>query len=177
MWRFVKNGLFARDNNQEGAIPVILAPLVFLRVLELGKFLYSTSLNLAFEKPCETDLCVVQHQQRDRIEIGIGECKGDRGHISSEDVENLKATNAKLTAMDLECVLIFAKTADDSYRNEIQLFRQLRDDNIPIVLLTKRQSRTSRTGAKIERGCKGAAQNQFDPQRRKLLNICCTRSS
>jgi len=106
----------------------------------LGKFLYSTSLNLAFEKPCETDLCVVQHQQRDRIEIGIGECKGDRGHISSEDVENLKATNAKLTAMDLECVLIFAKTADDSYRNEIQLFRQLRDDNIPIVLLTNKET-------------------------------------
>ena len=75
-WLFRKSGFFAKDNNQEGAIPVILTLLLFLRVCRSKDFIYSPALNLSFDKlNCETDFCVLLHNHGDSPEIGIGECK------------------------------------------------------------------------------------------------------
>jgi hypothetical protein len=54
-------------------------------------------------------------------------------------VENLKAAREKLTGIGLKCFLIFAKTVNDFYADEIQLFRQLRSEDIPLVLLTNKE--------------------------------------
>ena len=45
IWRLKKRGLFGKDNHQEGAMPVITSLMVFLRILEVGRFFYSTALN------------------------------------------------------------------------------------------------------------------------------------
>ena len=58
-WKFRKSGFFAKDNNQEGTIPVVLTLLVFLRIFETSEFIYSPSLKLEIDnKFCEIDFCV-----------------------------------------------------------------------------------------------------------------------
>ena len=139
MWKFKKSGLFSKDNNQEGAVPVILSLLVLLRVLDSGQFFYSTSLNLHFERSCETDLCVLCYHHGRKTEIAIGECKSEKGRITSQDVSNLKAAREKLKAIGLDCYLVFSKTADSFYDEEIMLFRGLKAENVPFVLFTNRE--------------------------------------
>lgn len=39
----------------------------------------------------------------------------------------------------LDCSLIFAKTSDAFYDDEITLFRKLREEDVPVVLLTNRE--------------------------------------
>lgn len=138
MWRFEKRGLFAKDNNQEGAIPVILTLLALNRVLDRGGFVHTTSLNLAAEVRCETDLCVMQYRDDREIEIAIGECKS-RGKITAKDVANLKAQREKLEKVSLSCHLVFSKADEDFTSEEIELFQGLKKDRVPFILFTRRE--------------------------------------
>ncbi len=62
-WKFRKSGLFAKDNSQEGAIPVILTLLTINRVFSPSQLIYSTSLQLnASGINCETDLVLLNYQ-------------------------------------------------------------------------------------------------------------------
>ena len=138
MWEFKKRGLFAKSNHQEGAIPVILTLLALNRILDRGGFVHTTSLNLKGEKPCETDLCVMQFHRGEEIEIGIGECKS-RGRITKTDVENLLAQRSNLEAVELSCHLIFSKSDEDFGPEEIALFEALKKDHVPFILFTRRE--------------------------------------
>lgn len=139
-WKFRKSGLFAKDNNQEGAIPVILTLLVFLRIFDTSEFIYSPSLKLeAGEKPCEIDFCILQYKRGEKIQLGIGECKSEDGIIDQEDVDNLKIAREKLNNLGIDCFLIFSKTAKEFTQDEIKLFKQLRNDAVPIILLTNKE--------------------------------------
>ena len=91
-WRFKKSRIFAKDNNQEGAIPVVLTLLQIKRCFHDSNFIYSTSLQLRPENgsPCETDLVVLNYRREEKIEIGVGECKSDGGKIDEKDITNLK---------------------------------------------------------------------------------------
>lgn len=137
-WRFRKSGLFARDNNQEGAIPVILTLYAFLRVLDFGDFVYSTNLELSSPK-CETDLCVLQYRSGQSTEIAIGECKSEGGEITQDDVAKLSKVREKLQAAGLECYVVFSKTADAFSDQELALFNGMVDDGIPVVLLLNKE--------------------------------------
>lgn len=137
-WRFVKSGLFALDNNQEGAIPVILSLMVFGNMYHYGEnFCWTTPMQLNFEVPnAEIDLCVMQYKYGPEIEIGIGEAKSDAGIITEEKTIAMVAARQKLIELGLHCYLIFAKTNDAFRESEIALFRNLRTQNIPLILLT-----------------------------------------
>jgi hypothetical protein len=137
-WFIKKSGLFAKDNNQEGAIPVILALMRFSHYFHLGGFLYSTALNLRGDVTCETDLCIVQYRNIDAVEMGIGECKGDGGWITDDDIEKLIAARAKLLLIGVKPYLIFAKTASGFYEHELARFRALRERSVPFILMTNR---------------------------------------
>jgi hypothetical protein len=139
VWRIEKRGLFAKDNNQEGAIPVILTLLALNRVLDRGGgFVHTTSLNLAAGVRCETDLCVMQYRDDREIEIAIGECKS-RGKITAKDIANLKAQREKLEAVDLRCHLVFSKADEEFTPEEIELFQALKKDRVPFILFTRRE--------------------------------------
>jgi len=139
-WKFRKSGLFAKDNNQEGAIPVILTLLVFLRIFDFSKFIYSPSLKLISEnKSCEIDFCILQHQRGDKIQLGIGECKSEGGIIDQEDVDNLKFIWNKVKSLNIDCYLVFSKTAEKFEQSEIDLFKKVKGENIPIILLTNKE--------------------------------------
>jgi len=139
-WKFRKSGLFAKDNNQEGAIPVILTLLVFLRIFDFSKFIYSPSLKLISEnKSCEIDFCILQYQRGDKIQLGIGECKSEGGVIDQEDVDNLKFIWNKVKSLNIDCYLVFSKTAEKFEQSEIDLFKKVKEENIPIILLTNKE--------------------------------------
>lgn len=138
--KFRKSGLFAKDNNQEGAIPVILTLLVFLRISDLSKFVYSPSLKLVGEsKSCEIDFCVLQYGRRGKIQLAIGECKSKGGLIDQKDIENLKFVRDKIKNLNIDCYLVFSKTAEKFEQSEIELFKKLKEENIPIILLTNKE--------------------------------------
>jgi len=147
-WKFRKSGLLAKDNNQEGAIPVLLTLLQCKRVLDLSGFVFSPSMTLSTpEMSCETDLCVLQYLRHEeaswhvqsKLEVGIGECKDEGGRIDEEDVQKLKHIHSCFDGKDIRCYLIFSKTADSFAPAEIGLFRGLRQDGIPLILFTNRE--------------------------------------
>lgn len=139
-WKFRKSGFLAKDNNQEGAIPVILTLLQFKRRLGHYNFVYSTALDLQIDsKKFETDLCVLQYERGRSIEVGIAECKSQGGEIEQEDIDNLKSARAALIGKQLDCVLIFAKTANEFTADEMERFRTLAAEEIPMILLTNRE--------------------------------------
>lgn len=136
-WKFRKSGLFAKDNNQEGSIPVLLALLVFSRILgTLSEFAWTTALKLQ-EPDCEIDFCVLK-RLRDRVEIGIGECKTG-GPIDHRDLDNLKKVRENLVDAGLDCYITLAKTTNDFTEEETELFSRVAGEGIPLILLTKQE--------------------------------------
>lgn len=140
-WMFRKSGLFAKDNNQEGAIPVITTLIQFLRIFHGINFIYTTSINIEMDsKRCEIDFCILQYALsniEEKFEIGIGECKSEGGKIVQDDIENLLLIREKLRSIhNLKCYLIFSKTSDGFSSDEINLFNNLLSERVPLILLT-----------------------------------------
>jgi hypothetical protein len=140
-WVFKRCGFFAKDNNQEGALPVLLALLQLKRVLDSSTFAYSTALvlDLAGHR-CETDLVVLQHGRRDSIELGIGECKDEGGTITGDDVQKLKVIARRFKEEHrVKTFLVFAKAAETFQPEELKLFKQLAKDGQGPVLMTNQE--------------------------------------
>jgi hypothetical protein len=135
-WCFRKSGLLAKDNNQEGAIPVILTLWRFMMSMHEGA-IYTPSLNLSIAgKACETDFCIINKIRDGRTEIAIGECKSAGGKIDRNDVENLKLIWEKALSIGMPCYLVFAKSDGTFLPEEIELFKELKSKYIPVILLT-----------------------------------------
>lgn len=139
-WKFRKSGLFAKNNNQEGAIPVVLTLLVFLRIFDPSEFVYSSSLKLENDNmSCEIDFCVLQYQRGGKIQLGIGECKSESSIIDQKDVDNLKGVREKIKKLNIDCYLVFSKASENFKQSEIDLFKKLKEEDIPIILLTNKE--------------------------------------
>lgn len=140
-WKFRKSGLFAKDNNQEGAIPVLLTLLTFYRIHQHSNFYYSTALDINGEGiSCESDFCVIHHGRQGKIEIGIGECKSEGGVITEDDCKNMKSVYQKLKNIEeVKVFITFAKTADLFTSDEIKLFKKLKEERVPVILFTNRE--------------------------------------
>jgi len=92
-WRYRRSGLLGRDDNQEGAVPVVLTIQQLHRGLFTRDVLYTTATKVTSGgtqiRDCETDFVMVVPRNREgRVEIVIGECKS-RKPIEDHDVENL----------------------------------------------------------------------------------------
>jgi len=139
-WKYRKSGLFAKDNNQEGALPVILTLLQFRRLyFHSSKFLYSPSLKLEFDSTeCEIDFCIILSDINGKIEIGIAECKDQGGEINQDDIEHFKSIRNKFEKVYLKCYFIFSKTAEFT-PTEINIFKGLEKENIDCILFTDKE--------------------------------------
>lgn len=139
-WTFSRNGLFAKDNNQEGAIPVLLVLLTFKRVLDSRNPIFSTARKLRVGKlPCETDFVILSYTFDRQVELAIGEAKDEGGAIDDQDISNLRAARSALIKRVPACFLVFAKTADAFSTDELTRFAKLRDEGVPFILLTNRE--------------------------------------
>lgn len=138
-WNFKKGGLFARDNNQEGAIPVIISLLTFARIFDSNKLIYSTSLNLQNPKKCEIDFCILQYDRGDKIQLGIAECKSEGQKINQQDIDNLKRVQDDVNKLGIDCYIIFSKPADDYESDEVELFKSLKKDGRNFIVLSNKE--------------------------------------
>jgi hypothetical protein len=138
-WRFVRSGLFSKDNNQEGAIPVILSLLTFARIFDSYKLVYSTSLVLRNSCRCEIDFCILQYESRDKIQLGIAECKSEGQKINQQDIDNLKSIQDSIERIGIDCYIILSKTANNYDSDEIELFRSLQHENRNLIILSNKE--------------------------------------
>ena len=139
-WQFRLSGLFAREDRQEGAIPVVLTLLQLLRrAMDHENFMYATSTELKCkERECESDLIVVDQGMDGRTQVLLGECKSN-GEIDDDDIDNLRFFRQELLAARLDPHLIFSKTAMDFSDEEKDRFRGLVSDHIHPILFTGRE--------------------------------------
>jgi len=141
-WTFRKSGLIGKDNNQEGAIPVALTLLQFLRMSHIDEFVHSTALKLdstADGIDCETDFAILGTAHsfvgRDSPAIAIGEVKSNADEISDKDIANLSKVKEVLDKSGVKTYLVFAKTAQFT-DEEIKRFKDLVANGITPILLT-----------------------------------------
>ena len=141
--RYRKSGLFSKDNNQEGAIPVILTLIQFNTMLRSSKnFIYTTSLNLNDNLlNCEVDFCLLNIDRFDgEIEIGISECKSGGGNINIKNIKDMKLIRDKFQEKNINCYFIFSKTSDQFTFNERKLFEEdLYKKDVPFILFTNKE--------------------------------------
>jgi hypothetical protein len=140
MWTFRKTGLFAKDNNQEGFVPVILALMWFESAFRNADACFTTALDLKSAEPdAEIDFCVLQYKYGEHIELGLGEAKASAGRFTQAKVNAMKAVCKKFEAIGIACFPIFAKTSDAFRESEISLFKELKGEWIQVIALSNRE--------------------------------------
>jgi hypothetical protein len=139
-WKFRKSGLFGKDNNQEGAIPVILTLMLLYRCLQgistKHTMIYETATTFTKPQKCEIDFSVVNLKDQDDFEIGFGECKDEGGMIDSNDLDNLQYVYNLFKQRRYKPYIIIAKAADNFAEEEIILFKKAIKDGYRLILFT-----------------------------------------
>jgi hypothetical protein len=141
-WAFRRSGLFGRDDNQEGAIPVALTLMQLDTTFTSREILYSTAMSLesnAAQIRCETDFVVIGPRTRNgQIDIAIGECK-TTDEITADDVAKLKAVADAFPRERFAVYVIFSKLAPFAAA-EISRIRAVNDRyHRRAILLTPRE--------------------------------------
>jgi hypothetical protein len=141
-WRFRRSGLFGKEDNQEGGIPVILTLQQLDTSLGWHPITYCTAVKLipstAKINECETDFIVISSNRDGNVEIAISECKTNKD-ISEEDVTNLSKVATCLAEHKFHPFVIFSKTGTFS-AEEINRCKQAGTwSNGGIILLSGRE--------------------------------------
>lgn len=121
-WAFRRSGLFGRNDQQRGGIPVAVTLQQLDATLSTERRLFSTSLLLTSSgetpiSPCETDFVMItsgySHDRQHLPQVVIGECKA-RGAITPEDARNLAKIADALPYRRLNVFIVFAKLGEFS---------------------------------------------------------------
>jgi hypothetical protein len=112
-WRFRRSGLFGKEDNQSGSIPVVLTLQQIDTSIAHLALTFCTSVLLkpitAAINECETDFIVSSTSPQGDVEIAISECKTN-DEISERDVVNLSKVATCLSNHNFHAFLIFSKT-------------------------------------------------------------------
>jgi hypothetical protein len=142
-WAFRRSGLFGRNDNQEGALPVILTLQQLANTLDMTGTTFATALELTPDgadiAKCETDFVLMPRRESDsRVEIAIGECK-TRQPITAQDVDNLRRVADAFPEDRFSVYVVFSKLGDFD-DDEIALIRTLNQgDRRRAIILTTRE--------------------------------------
>jgi len=142
-WAYRRSGLFGRNDNQEGAIPVVLTLQQLTDVHRLSAQLMTTAMTLtpngADIAACETDFVLLSQRGRDhRIQVAIGECK-TRKPIAEQDVQNLLRVANAFPTDRFDVFLVFSKLAAFS-ADELAHIRQANEGHrLRAIVLTERE--------------------------------------
>ena len=143
-WRYRRSGLFGRDDNQLGGIPVALA-LQQLEIALHGRLLMcSTALNFGDTtsaiEACEADFVAVTvragARDEGRVQILLGEAK-THSVFDAEDVRKLGLLADAIPTDLADALIMFAKT-DVFTEDELRLARTLNQQNRKRVILWSR---------------------------------------
>lgn len=142
-WAYRRSGLFGRNDNQEGAIPVVLTLLQLHHMHEPNSFATTTATTLepngADIRKCETDFVFLVNRGRDhRVQLAIGECK-TRKQITEDDVQNLLRIARAFPTDRFDVFLVFTKFADFS-EEELALIAAANEEYVRrVIILTPRE--------------------------------------
>jgi hypothetical protein len=117
-WAYRRSGLFGRDDNQHGGVPVAVTLQQLDTALRSGRMLYTTSLEIARGTAaidnCETDFVVIttgpSHNSPHQPQLVIGECKAAGGAITEADADHLAKVADAFPSRRLNVFVLFAKT-------------------------------------------------------------------
>jgi hypothetical protein len=144
-WAYRRSGLFGKEDNQEGSIPVALT----LQQLDtcvnrsFGGSLLLTNMLLqpagANIQACETDIFVAI-SKGDILQVAVGECKDAGGPIELDDAKKLAAVADSLDSAKFEAYIVFSKTGPFT-PEEIENCRgaQLKGGGLRVILLSDRE--------------------------------------
>lgn len=139
-WHYRKSGLFSQENNQEGAIPVLVA------IQQLHTCLsFDSNLFLLFSSEiegkgirCESDFIAITKGPNRTTQVILSECKS-RGNIEKQDLDNLVAVTTCFPAGRFDTYILLAKLCEFS-DEEIALIRQYQDEyRNRIIMMTPRE--------------------------------------
>ncbi len=143
-WRYRRSGLFGKDDDQSGALPVIITLQQMDTAFALRglPFLYSTQTELFFgphpNPNCEMDFIILSQTDDHQVEMVIGECK-NRQKIDEKDVLNLRTVAEALEAKGIRVYIVFSKLSDFT-PDELQLCNVVNDlDAERLILFTARE--------------------------------------
>jgi hypothetical protein len=142
-WAFRRSGLFGRNDNQEGALPVILTLQQLANTLDMSGSTFATALELTSDgadiAKCETDFVLMPKRMTDsKVEIVIGECK-TRQPITAQDVDNLRRVADAFPSDRFSVFVVFSKLGDFN-DDEIGLIQALNQDHrCRAIMLTTRE--------------------------------------
>jgi hypothetical protein len=144
-WTYRRSGLFGKENNQEGSIPVALT----LQQLDThvnrwsdGSLLLTNMLLTpagANIQACETDIFVAI-PSGDKLQIAIGECKDARGQIALDDAKKLAAVADSFPGGKFDSYIVFSKTGSFA-PEEIENCRtaQHQSGGLRVIMLSDRE--------------------------------------
>jgi hypothetical protein len=141
-WAYRRSGLFGRNDNQHGGVPVAVTLQQLDTTLHSDRMLYTTSLAITPGKApivkCETDFVVITTGRSHNFpQIVIGECKAAGGSITIADAENLAKVADAFPKRRLKVFVLFAKTGTFS-DEEIAACAHAQDKwHSRVILLTK----------------------------------------
>jgi hypothetical protein len=138
-WKLCKAGMFAKGNNLEGGVPVMLTIMQLNRRIHGIDEKWITSLNIKIgnKPPCEIDFALFDIGRRyddEQISVAIGECK-ENDEINDKDIDNLCQVKEQFERAGIKCYLVFSKTVDAFMPEEIQRFNRLvtEKNTVPIL--------------------------------------------
>jgi hypothetical protein len=144
-WSYKKSGLFGKEDNQEGSIPVALTLQQLDTALHslFGGSLFLTNMLLKSAgtsiRDCETDLFVAL-PRGDRMQVAIGECKDAGGQIELDDAKKLAAVADAFPNGKFDTFIVFSKTAPFT-SDEIENCRaaQYPSGGLRVIMLSDRE--------------------------------------
>jgi hypothetical protein len=140
-WRYRRSGIFGRDDNQLGGVPVAVTVQQVDTTLHDRLMMYSPAMDLrsigADIEPCESDFVVVVSGalgvSESPVQILIGEAKTGKP-IDAQDVRKLGKVAAAIPKHLGQCFILFSKT-EAFTPDEIALARTLNSEYERRVIL------------------------------------------
>ena len=122
-WQYRRSGIFGLDDNQDGAIPVVLTLQQLIANVHPRTFLYITATKITFndkrlENGCESDFICITMDHFGKIAIILSECKTN-GIVEEKDIKNLTTVMDAFPPEVFDTYLLLAKLQDFS-KEEIQ---------------------------------------------------------
>jgi hypothetical protein len=143
-WRYRRSGIFGRDDNQLGGVPVALTLQQLSDAISDNIIMYSTAVNFRPEgadiEPCEADFVAVVSGaigiSESPVQLLFGEAKTS-GSIDEQDIRKLGKLADTIPPHIAQTFILFAKT-DAFLADEIRLAKSLNSQYRRRVILWSR---------------------------------------
>lgn len=143
-WRYRRSGIFGRDDDQLGGVPVALTLQQLDTALHDRLMMYSTAMKFTSPtgaiEPCESDFVAIVagygQNGEPPVEVAFGECKTEMS-FNEEDVRKLRTLADAVPREVAASYIIFSKT-DTFSADEIALAKTLNTEHRKRVILWSR---------------------------------------